>query len=186
MTSQLKFVTTISLSLFLAFISISPALAQGRQSQRPSPSVTPKLQACQAKEASLKTRSGNLNRMAANMLDQFDVIAKRVQDYYVRSGKSVASYDSLVDVMATKRAAVQTALSKAQADISGFNCNIDNPKSRMTQFQADMKAVKAALSEYRTAIKNLIVAVRSVSDEEPKKSPNINANPNSQRKGSNQ
>jgi hypothetical protein len=120
-----------------------------------------------------------------------------VQDYYTTSGKTVAGYDALVAAIATKRAAVLTALTAAQTDVSGFNCTVVDPKRHMITFQTHMKGVKAALNEYRTAIKNLIVAVRSVVGDEqsdgnksprpsfspkPSKSPNVNANPNSLRR----
>lgn len=205
-----KLVSVFSLSLLIVGTVASPVFAQGRpegvggsrneaslKSPRPSASPGSKLEACMAREAAIKTRSTNLNRMATGMLDKFDLIVKRVQDYYVASGKTVAGYDALVAAIATKRAAVLTALTAAQTDVSGFSCTVVDPKRHMTTFQTHMKGVKAALNEYRTAIKNLIVAVRSVVGDEqsdgnksprpsfspkPSKSPNVNANPNSLRR----
>lgn len=125
-----------------------------------------RLRACQAKENAIRNRAKHLGDLATTMEKTFDAIAKRVEDYYttkvVPSGKTVAGYDSLVGDIATKKTAVQTALTKAQTDAEGFACDSTDPKGQLTQFREDMQAVKSALKDYRTSIKNLIVAVRSV------------------------
>lgn len=129
-----------------------------------------KLKACQAREDAIKKRSTRLTEMANNMLSKFDSIASRVEDYYtnkvVPSGKTVTNYDSLVSDIGTKKAAVQSALTAAQTDIAGFSCDGSDPKGQMTKFRDDMQNVKTALKDYRTSIKNLIVAVHSVTGAE--------------------
>lgn len=99
------------------------------------------------------------------MQEKFDAIAGRVEEYYtakvIPSGKTVANYGSLVADIQTKKAAVQTALTTAQSHTGSFTCDGNDPKGQLTQFKDDMRAVKSALKDYRTAIKNLIVAVRS-------------------------
>lgn len=125
-----------------------------------------KLRACQARENAIKQRSTRLTQLVATMESKFDAIAKRVEDYYnskiVPSGKSVANYASLTADIQTKKTAVQTALTTAQNDETGFSCTSGDPKGQMTQFRQDMQAVKEALKDYRISIKNLIVAVHSV------------------------
>jgi len=154
--------------LFLA-VTVSPISARNEASFRsPRPSPSPRSSAalnpksCEARESSIKTRMSNLDRMANKMLEKFDSIASRVKTYYLASGKTVSNYDALVASVATKRSAVDTALAAARADVDTFNCDVQNPRSHMTKYLEHMKTVKAALKDYRTAIKNLIVAVRSV------------------------
>lgn len=136
-----------------------PTVMQGRSRQR----------ACQAKENAIKKRVERLGKLAANMQEKFEAIAKRVEEYYttkvVPSGKTVANHNSLMADIQTKKGAVQTALTQAQTDAASFTCTSDDPRGQMTQFKDDMKVVKSALKDYRTAIKNLIVAVRSVTRE---------------------
>lgn len=124
-----------------------------------------KLKACQSKEKAIQKRSVQLIRQTVTMQEKFDKIAARVQTYYtekaVPAGKVVANYDSLVATIATKKAAVATAIAEAKSHSDGFSCEAEAPKDRLTDFRTDMLAVKAALKEYRTAIKDLIVAVRS-------------------------
>lgn len=131
-----------------------------------------KLQSCQARENAIKTRSTHLVQLVTNMESKFDAIAKRIEDYYtskaVPSGKTVANYDSLVSDIQTKKATIQAALTQVQNDASSFSCTGSDPKTQMTQFRKDMQAVMKALKDYRTSIKNLIVAVHSVIGQESK------------------
>lgn len=125
------------------------------------------LRSCQAKESAIKDRMQSLVDLVANMEEKFSAIEKRVEDFYttkvVPDGKTVSNYSSLVANIGTKKAAVDTALASAKTDTSNFNCTSDDPKSLFTQFRTDMQKVKSALKDYRTSIKNLIVAVHSVS-----------------------
>lgn len=153
-----------------------------------------KLQACQARENATKTRSERLTQLANTMQEKFDAIAKRVEDYYttkvVPSGKTVSNYDALVVDVQTKKNAVQTALTNAQSDLSGFSCTDNNPKAMITKFNEDMKAVKSALREYRMSVKNLIVGVHSVTGQEnrtnPSNKPSQNPGQGNTNRGDNQ
>lgn len=136
-----------------------PTQAQGRLTDA-------KLKACQARENAIVTRSQHLNQLVTTMEEKFDAIAKRVEQYYITtvipSGKTVANYDSLVADIAASKATVQTGLAKAQNDVAGFSCDAANPAGDMMTYRKDMQGVIQELKDYRTSIKDLIVAVRSV------------------------
>lgn len=168
---------TFILSLFLlCLIFTAPVLAVGKPNLTGKPEKQllqthlpeAKLRACQAKESAIKKRMKQLIKLATTMQEKFDAIAGRVEEYYaskvVPSGKTVANYDSLVADIQTKKGAVQTALTTAQGHAGSFACDGNDPKGQLTQFREDMQAVKSALKDYRTAIKNLIVAVHSTSN----------------------
>lgn len=125
-----------------------------------------KLKVCQTKETAIKNRLTHLGDLVNKMVEKFDAITGRVKEHYtskvIPSGKTLANYDDLVSDIQTKKEAVQTALAQAQTNVSGFTCNGNNPKEQMSQFREDMVAVKSALKDYRTSIKNLIVAIRSI------------------------
>ena len=108
----------------------------------------------------------HLAQLAKMMQDKFDKHAMQVADYYtnkvVPSGKTVLNYNNLVSDIQAKKAAVQATLTTAQTEVNNLNCQTVNPKSQVTQFKQDMQTVKRALKDYRTAVKNLIVAVHSV------------------------
>lgn len=161
---------------------------------KPNPSGSPKawgkdkledkrLRLCQIHEAEIVKRHESLDNLSSRMFKVFDEIAGRVEDYYknkvVPAGKSLPNYEALVSDIASKKSAVQTALTNAQGDISGFSCTADNPKAQIAQYRLDMKEVKKALQEYRISIKNLIVAVRTLvgGSPEPSGTPKATATP---------
>jgi hypothetical protein len=163
--------------LLLVALSNTVVLAQARTTATPSAAASAralaatrladaKLKACQAREAAIQKRSDQLTKLAMNMQETFTDITTHVKTYYtdtvIPSGKTVSNYDTLIAEIATKQTAVGTALTKAQSDATAFSCTSDDPKGQLTQYRTDMQAVKNALKEYRTSIKNLIVAVRSV------------------------
>lgn len=159
-------------SLLSGLIFTSSALAVTSPNSRQSASAKltdTKLKMCQARENGIKQRSTRLAQLVTTMEETFDKIAARVKDYYnskvVPAGKTVSNYPSLVADIQTKKDAVAAALTKAQNDASTFSCSNDDPKGQITQFRVDMQAVKTALKDYRTSVKNLIVAVRSLTGE---------------------
>lgn len=164
------------------------------KNETPNPSRSPKawgkdrlkdkrLKTCQIHEDEIKKRHKRLEDISSKMFNVFDETAKRVEDYYknkvVPSGKSLPNYDALVNDVVAKKAAVRTALTNTQNDIAGFTCTADNPKAQITQYRLDMQTVKKALQDYRTSIKNLIVAVRTLVGGTPAPSgtPKVTATP---------
>lgn len=123
-----------------------------------------KLQVCQVKERNIKNRLDSLTKLVTNQEEKFSSIATRVENHYttklVPDGKTIANYDELVADIATKKAAVDSALTTAKTDASNFSCTGDDPKGLLTTFRKDMQAVKSALHDYRKAVRNLIVGIR--------------------------
>lgn len=163
--------------LLLSFLFFAgSAVAKGQPSPLPTPRhglTQASLRSCQAKETAVKARMSALVRLATNMEDKFDAIAKRVEDFYTSkvlpSGKSVPNYAALVADIDAKKGIVQTDLTAAQDKVNAFNCTTDDPRGLLTQFRLDMMKVKGDLKAYRTAIKNLIVAVRPLAPEATEK-----------------
>ncbi|MBI3380351.1 hypothetical protein HY029_06375 [Candidatus Gottesmanbacteria bacterium] len=179
-----KIHSVVTIFFFALIIFASTSYAVAYPTRRPihpfSPSISQrptgqarrdegKLKSCKARGKGISKRSDQLTKMANNMLVKFDAIAQRVEDYYtskvVPSGKTVPNYNNLVSDIAAKKTTVQTTLTAAQNDVAGFSCTSGNPKGQILQFREDMKKVKEALRDFRTAIKNLIVAVHSVNSE---------------------
>lgn len=178
MKSIVRHVSLLSASILLSVVLTSSVFAIGKpqnENNHPNISVIQNGQngqnrSCQARENAIKTRMSHLTLLATNMETKFDSIATRVENFYtnkvVPSGKTVPNYNTLVSNIQTQKTNVQTALTKAQNDANSFSCTSGTPQAQMTQFREDMQAVKSALKEYRTAIKNLIVAVHSVTGTE--------------------
>lgn len=172
MKKTLNVVLVTAFVVFLSVVIVNTAIAKNSLAATNGQAIAAqklteaKLKVCQNKEAAMQKRNDQLTKTAESMLTKFDSIATRVENYYtdkvVPNGKIVSDYDALVADIATKKSAVQTNLDKASADAAAFNCTSNDPKGQLTQFRTDMQAVKQGLKDYRTSIKNLIVAVRSV------------------------
>ncbi len=167
-------------------------LASPVSAQAARPSGTPpykrltetRLRSCEAREEAVKTRMNSLVRFSTNIEEKFDAIAQRVQNFYVNkvlpSGKSVANYDALVADIQAKKDIVTKDLADAKAKVDAFSCTTDDPKGLLTDFRLDMQKVKTDLKNYRSSIKNLIVAVRPLSPSpkpEETKKPEATATP---------
>ncbi len=159
-------VISVFLALALLFVAVSSSLAQSPSPRGTARASEAKMRACEARESSIKEKMQSLVRYANNMFEKFSKIADRVQEFYttkvLASGKTVANYETLVaDVQAKKDVAAE-ALAGAQTTAGTFDCSVDNPRSLYTQFRTNMQALKQALKNYRTSIKNLILAVHRV------------------------
>lgn len=135
----------------------------------PSPTRNPKngkLQSCQARLLTIKTRSQNLTDFSNRLIATFDKIATRVQEFYTTKDLSVTNYSTLVADVATKKLAAQTALTKAQAIMAEFNCTSGDPKANLLTFNQEMRLVHTALNSYKTSVRNLIVGVKGGRAEE--------------------
>ncbi|HVA96645.1 MAG TPA: hypothetical protein VND99_03240 [Candidatus Acidoferrales bacterium] len=125
-----------------------------------------KLTSCQSIQKALTNRSTHLVSLVTQMEEKFTSIAKGVEQYYltnvVPTGATLSNYDSLVADITTKQNALTPLVAAAQSDATNFSCTSTNPGAQMTQYRTDMQGVLQGLQAYRTSIKNLIVAVRTL------------------------
>src|SRR6266478_2420017 len=108
----MKTKVAIASGILSLFLLASPILAHDVS----SPFSTPRtkhilsngsLKSCQARETAVKTRMISLVRLAMNTETKFDLIAKRVEDFYTNkvlpTGKTVSNYDTLVKNISDKK-----------------------------------------------------------------------------------
>lgn len=175
----------VALTTLLFALSTSIAFAQGMapsqaRQARPAPNVTTQqerqIQACQARERAVQTRMNSLVRFSNNMVEKFEAISLRVQNFYIErvvaADITVDNYDELLTNISTKQLAVTTAINTAQTSVNEFSCEDGGDLlSHYSAFRQNMQAVKQALGEYRSAIKDLIVAVRTALPNETETTP---------------
>lgn len=119
-----------------------------------------KVRRCEVKEKILITRTESLTRLVTNMEAKFTAIVERVKSFATDKGLTVENYDALLADIETNKTAVDEALASSSVNAQAFTCDSDDPKAALTGFREDMQAVKQALHDYRTSIKDLIVAVK--------------------------
>lgn len=121
-----------------------------------------KLRACQKREKSITSTMTRQADRGAKQLDVFTKIADRTQAFYIEKGKVLDNYDALVAEVAAKKAAAQAAIEMTKSNSAIFKCDGTDPRGAASQFKVSRNDHSEALKAYKTAVKNLIVGVKSV------------------------
>jgi hypothetical protein len=127
-----------------------------------------KLKICEKRQNNINDRSTKIAERAAKHLAVFDKITERVETFYINKGTAFDTYDLLIDEVNAKRSAAQTTVNRLSSLKATFNCNDAEPKLAIDGFKAALTDAQSALKEYRTAIKDLIVGVKSATNTETK------------------
>lgn len=131
-------------------------------SQRQEKKDLLKSKSCQARFTNIKNRSDNLSDFVNRVINTFDKISLKVQEYYttkISPTAKIVNYNELISDIAAQKLISQTVLQKSQSIITDFDCQTDDPKILIRDFNEQMKLVKNSLSSYRNSVKNLIKAV---------------------------
>lgn len=127
-----------------------------------------KLQACEKVEQSLTTRS---NKMSASMTKHLGVLEKLQEKIgtlaakRIGQGKTINGYAALVTAANESKATAASAIGEVK-DPPAIDCSSDNPKAAVTEFKTSFKSAREALHNYHRALRNLRVAVASVTGQE--------------------
>lgn len=116
---------------------------------------------CEVRKKQIQNIMTRTTRRAENHIEVFTSISGRVQAFYVRKGKTLANYDQLVAAVNAAKTDAETEVA-ALKSLDTFSCTSDNPKGDAEAFKSAVKSVNEKLKAYRTAVKNLIVGVKSV------------------------
>jgi len=119
-----------------------------------------KLELCQNKQETITSSLRRAADQGLNQIDVFKKIADRTMTFYEEQGNAVANYDQLVAEVNNKYKVAKLTVATITADMV-FDCTSNNPKAALMAFRDTHKQNTAALKAYKTAIKNLIVAVKS-------------------------
>jgi hypothetical protein len=121
-----------------------------------------KLRSCQNREKAINNIMTRIADRGQKQVDLFTTIATRVETFYTAKGKTLSNYDALVSDVNTQKAAAQTEVDALKASSVTFKCDGTDPKGAAQSFKSNLKAEIDALKAYKTAVKNLIVGVKSV------------------------
>ncbi len=141
------------------------AQAQERQERREAGGArleAAKLKACQKREKAITNIMARISDRGTKQLEVFTKISERTQTFYEEKGNTLSNYDELVADVTEKKEAAQAAVDAVSDGSDDFTCDGDNPKATADSFKENKQAMNAALKEYKTAVKDLIVGVKSV------------------------
>jgi hypothetical protein len=119
-------------------------------------------QACEARKASFQTRLENLVERSDTHLSVLDKILERVKSFKTSKALSVANYDQLVASAEAKKEVVRDLQSAAsQKAAEDFACDRTTALEGVQTFKDILKQQIESMKEYKTAVKDLIVAVKT-------------------------
>ncbi len=121
-----------------------------------------KLKVCQNREKAINNIMGRLGDRGSKQLQVIGKISERTQTFYKEKGKTLTNYDALVADVTVKKAAAEAAVAKIKATSVTFACDGTDPKGAAASFKENLRAQHVAIKSYKTAVKNLIVGVKSV------------------------
>lgn len=123
-----------------------------------------KLKACQNREKAIKNIMSRIADRGEKQLELFTTIADRTKTFYADKNLTLSNYDALVTEVDTKKSVAQETVRTIKNSSTTFTCNGDSPKGAADSFKESLTAKIKALQEYRTAVKNLIIGVKSAQD----------------------
>jgi hypothetical protein len=116
----------------------------------------------QTKVNAIRTRIADRGQ---KQVDLFSTIATRVETFYTTKGKTVSNYDQLVADVTAKHDAAVAALTNIKTTPVALKCDGTDANGAAASFKDALKTEIQALKEYKTAVKNLIVGVKSVQSD---------------------
>jgi hypothetical protein len=124
-----------------------------------------KLAQCKRKEKTINQIMVRIADRGQKQMDLFSTIATRVEDFYTKSGRTADNYDALVAAVNSSKADAQTTVTDIKTTSVSFKCDGSESNSAGQAFKASLKSEIQALKDYKTAVKNLIVGVKSVQSD---------------------
>lgn len=115
---------------------------------------------CEKRSERIVSIMKKASEMGQRHLNVFTKISERVQAFYAEKKLNAANYDALKTAADAKKTAAETAITDVKNTVT-FDCNGENPSGTAEQFRAKIQAMHTALKEYRTAVKNLLVEVKT-------------------------
>lgn len=117
-----------------------------------------RLQACEKRQAKVNQIFAKATERNKKQLAVFQKIEERVREFYVSKNLSAEGYDAAVANADAKEAAAVAAI-EASTEVT-FDCSATDAAKPGSVIKEAMQARHAALKDYRTAVKDLILVVK--------------------------
>ncbi|HXH04911.1 MAG TPA: hypothetical protein VNI82_00610 [Candidatus Nitrosotenuis sp.] len=118
-----------------------------------------RLQACEARQEKINAIVSRSTAQSTKHLGVFQKIEERVTDFYASKNLSADNYDSLLATVEEKESAAVAAIAVAKE--TKFDCATTDGDKPGSVIKDLMRTQHQALKDYRTAIKDLMVGVKT-------------------------
>lgn len=129
-----------------------------------------KLQACEKVEKTLTERSQKMSELMTKHFGVLEKIQAKIEALAakrVAAGKTINGYAGLLTAANAAKEKAADAVAEVK-DPPSIDCSSDNPKGAVAEFNSSFKSGRTALQNYHRALRNLLVAVASVTGQENK------------------
>lgn len=123
-----------------------------------------KEKACTNRKKAVTNIEARIAERGQRQIDTFSKIAQRTEDFYASKGYSLSNYSELVTKVESAKTNAQTAVNTVKSDsltVDTATCQSGDGKTKVEAFKKDLRLEQTALKAYKTAVKNLIVGVKS-------------------------
>lgn len=120
-----------------------------------------KLKVCQRQEEKVTNVLKRASNQGTKQLEVFKKIADRTQEFATSKNLTAENYAVLVADVEAKYDVAKATMEGISSSSSEFSCEGDDPKLFLSSYRTAHKEKTEAMKAYKTAIKDLIVAVKS-------------------------
>lgn len=138
-------------------------LLQSKRQEVHEHTVAERQKACEARQKGIDVRTANYGTAAQRHLDVFNNIFTKVQQFHDSKQLNVSNYDALVATATAKQAAAQSAVAALKALNVQIDCTQADPASAVATIKSAVADARTSLQAYRSALKDLVVALKSAS-----------------------
>lgn len=124
-----------------------------------------RLKGCEARESAINNAMDRIATRIERHKSIFDTISERTQAFYADNNLSLDNYDLLIENVNSKKAIAESAIEEFKASDADFQCDSEDPLGIADTFKGAREEVAIAMKDYKTAIKELIVGVKSAASE---------------------
>jgi hypothetical protein len=122
--------------------------------------------ACENKRESYKTRMEAVITNAQRRVDSLNGVVDRVKAYVTTNNLSVADYAGLLTAIETQKALALSIANTAKEAASQIDCSDSTTaQNSLSNFSDIVKQEVSAIESYKTAIKNLVAAVKTAATQ---------------------
>lgn len=158
--------TTVAATDLTSLRSQADKLVQDQRKQGKVKSADARKKSCEARLSALVKQQENYSAAAERHLGVYDDIYDKVEAFQAKKNLTVANLDALKAAVETKRDTAVDAVEILKA-LPTFSCDNDDPAEALAAVKLAVSNSRGALKDYRTAIKDLVVALRTAGNNSP-------------------
>lgn len=119
------------------------------------------LSKCQAREGAISNTMARIMDRAQKQSIVIESIQQKVEAFYAKKNMNIDNYDGLKLNIQTKKQLVTQQMNNVQTMKGSFGCGNDDPKGVADQFKTQVASQSDAISEYKKAVHDFVVAIKT-------------------------